>query len=111
MGLPYEMHKRIKAHIHSLEDHVNFSLTCLTTKALYDDDFWKFACMSAGWGMLDLSGKTKAAIAAHQAKGNAVQIWAGLARVLTEDARNFKDYACDELRDWIGSESEYTKLA
>jgi hypothetical protein len=103
LALPHEMLARIKSHIHSLADHVHFSLTCRTLKDLYDDKFWKFACMSAGWTMLQMTSKTKSAVASEQDKGKTVELWAGLARVLVEDACRFADFGLD-IAPWATSD-------
>ena len=51
LSLPRELLEKIRSHIHSLQAHVNFSLTCRGTYKLYDDQFWRFACITSGWGL------------------------------------------------------------
>lgn len=50
-SLPREILYNIRYHIHNLQSHVNFSLTCRLAYDLYDDRFWKFACLALGWGL------------------------------------------------------------
>ena len=108
LALPHEMLARIKSHLHSLADHVNFSLTCKTLKELYDDKFWRFACMSAGWGMLETTATAKKAIE-KSGLGDKVELFAGLARVLVKGAEVFKDFK--EVKGWATAECKRLRSA
>ena len=103
LALPHEMLARIKSHIHSLADHVHFSLTCRTLKDLYDDKFWKFACMSAGWGLLQTTAKTTKAIEKSKFADKA-ELWGGLARLVVKDADRFETF--EDVKGWTTEDSE-----
>lgn len=89
VNLPRELLIRIRYHIHSLSDHVNFSLTSRATSALYDKHFWEFACASAGYGM-----KIARPDQVHKLryKQHRLWPWAGLARVIVKDRAFFRPY-------------------
>ena len=90
LSLPREIILLVRAQMHSLEAHVAFSLACRATKSLYDDKFWRSALITSGWSLSRLSDETKQALKDDPK----IQIWAGLARIIDEDARS-----CDN-EDW-----------
>lgn len=110
LALPHEMLMRIKAHIHSLEAHVNFSLTCNAIRNLYDESFWKFACMSAGWTMLEVSKKPEQTAAGEQDKGNPMDKWAALCRIVVKDAPKFAAYE-EGVQGWTTVDGELPAFA
>lgn len=89
LTLPQELLFRIRYHIHSLSDHVNFSLTCRAIYGLYDNSFWEFACARAGFGM-----KIQRPDQVHKLKNKQDQLWpwAGLARIIAKDRTFFRLY-------------------
>lgn len=90
--LPKELLLKVRSHIHSLHDHVQFSLACKTTYNLYDDDFWRFACFTSGYSIKIKSPQATKAFNAAKEKDPAISIWAGLARVVVADEPTFKGY-------------------
>lgn len=102
LSLPREMLERVRSHMHSLQDHVNLSLTCRALKGLYDDHFWKFACISAGWGIIKPTAKTKKAM---ESSGLGEQVlWAATARIVVKDAEIFKHHE-DDIKGWASAQS------
>ncbi|KAK9896494.1 hypothetical protein P389DRAFT_171686 [Cystobasidium minutum MCA 4210] len=102
----------IRSYMHSLQEHVTFSLLCRATFKLYETQFWRFACMSSGWGIMSLSSEKKKKLledSADPALRNAVEWpWAGMARVVVADAPHFskspRPYARLELEETIFEE-------
>lgn len=93
-SLPKELLHKIRSHIHSLHEHVQFSLTCKATYSLYDEDFWRFACTSSGWS---LSAKIAERVHAQLDAGDAASTpplcpWAALPRNVVADEKTFKGY-------------------
>ena len=91
LSLPNEMLLRVRSHLHSLQDHVYFARTCKTAQGLYNEDFFKFAVQSAGWG----------SIAGAQVDATT---WQKLASTLVANARLFRDN--EDIPKWTQQECE-----
>ena len=93
LSLPRELLTLVRTKIHTLRDHVNFSLACRATSDLYDESFWKFACIVSGWGIpLDL----QCSLAGERAKGVEIRPYTAIARAIIEDARSFRGDTVDD---------------
>ena len=99
LSLPNEMLLRVRSHLHSLQDHVYFARTCKTTQSLYNEDFFRFAVRSSGWGRTAVDQKVQT--------GNEGRAWTTLAGRLVEDARIFQLF--EEVPDWSRKEREYIR--
>ena len=97
----------VRRNMYTLRDHVNFSLACRTLMDLYDDKFWKFACMAAGWTMLESSDEIKSRPADLSEPQNSLCNWATLARVVVHDAKVFNDTEEESIRGLTASDGEY----
>ena len=92
LALPKELLIKIRSNLHCLKDHVNFSLVCSSTFRLYSRQYWKFACISAGWGIRNLSPRRANKIK-HKSKAyrrHRTWPWGGLARIVVKDAPFFR---------------------
>lgn len=49
-ALPVDILLVIRTHIYTLRDHVHISQTSIKLRALYDEVFWKAACIVSGVG-------------------------------------------------------------
>lgn len=90
-SLPLEVLLFVRSHIHTLADHVHFSMTCRATYRLYDMDFWHFACATSGWGIRQLSVDNFSSLAGMSDSAREARLWpwAGLARIVVYDAHKF----------------------
>jgi hypothetical protein len=61
--------------------------------ALYDEPFWKFACIVSGWGM-------PLRLQTSLARDASVKPWGAIARTVVKDARLFRGETVDELKKY-----------
>jgi hypothetical protein len=99
LALPKELLVKIRSHLHCLRDHVNFSLACSHVFRMYTRKYWKFACISSGWGMSNLSPNNLAKLQNRSARYAQHRIWPwrGLARIIVKDAPLFDLMSAEDL--------------
>lgn len=92
LALPKEILVKVRSNLYCLKDYVNFSLTCTHIFRMYTRQYWKSACISAGWGITSLSLKNKAKLQ-HESPRYQLHTtwpWGGLARIVVKDAPFFE---------------------
>lgn len=99
LALPKELLIKIRSYLFCLKDHVNFSLTCSHIFRMYTRRYWKFACISAGWGMSSLSAEKLAKLQNRSAlyAQHRTWPWRGLARIIVQDAPFFDLMSAEDL--------------